>query len=148
MGVAVLVDSTHEDLGEAVEVKPNTILSHPAINRTIQKIRDMYAEKGYFLAEVKSEVVPQKNNEVAVTFRVTEHNQVSVRRITFIGNDAFPSEELRALMFTGATSFLSFGSGGPFRQDAFERDIAVISAHYYDHGYLTVGISTPRDIRG
>jgi outer membrane protein insertion porin family len=133
-----------DDLKEAIEVKENTVLSYPAIQRSIQKIRDMYAEKGYFLAEAKSEVVPQKNNEVLIRFKVIEHNQVSVRRVTFIGNHNVGSDELRATMYTGASSILSFGSGGPFRQDAFERDIAVISALYYDRGYLSVSISTPR----
>jgi outer membrane protein insertion porin family len=133
-----------DDLKEAIEVKENTVLSYPAIQRSIQKIRDMYAEKGYFLAEAKAEVVPQRNNEVTVRFVVTEHNQVTVRRVTFIGNDSVSSDELRATMFTGASSLLSFGSGGPFRQDAFERDIAVISALYYDRGFLSVQISTPR----
>jgi len=133
-----------DDLGEAVEVKPNTILSYPAIRRAIQKIRDMYAEQGYFLAEVDSEVVPRQNNEVTVRFKIREHGQVTVRRITFIGNEHLSDEELREVMFTGATSFFAFGSGGPFRQDAFERDIAVISALYYDRGFLNVQISTPR----
>ncbi len=133
-----------EDLEEAIEVKADTILSQPAIGRSIQKIRDMYAEKGYFLAEADSEVVSQRNNEVKVIFKVTEHTQVSVRRITFIGNDNIPEEELRAVMFTGQTSMLSFGSGGPFRQDAFERDIAIINALYYDRGFLTVQMHTPR----
>src|SRR5690606_9913736 len=108
--------------------------------RSIQKIRDMYAEQGYFLAEVKSEVVPLRNNEVIVRFQIEEHEQVSVRRITFIGNHTVPDEELREVMFTGNAGFFAFGSGGPFRQDAFERDIAVISALYYDRGYLSVTI--------
>jgi outer membrane protein insertion porin family len=133
-----------DDLNEGIELKPNTILSLPAVRRTVQKIRDMYAEKGYFLAEVQHEVVPQKNNEVEVKFRITEHGQVSVRRITFIGNEHISSDELRSLMFTGNAGFFAFGSGGPFRQDAFERDIAVLSAMYYDRGFLSVAISTPR----
>ncbi len=133
-----------DDLSEAIEVKENTILSRPAIRRSIQKIRDMYAEKGYFLAEATSEIVPQQNNEVTVKFKVTEHNQVSVRRVTFIGNEAISTEELRASMFTGNAGFFAFGSGGPFRQDAFERDIAVISGLYYDRGFLQVSINTPR----
>ncbi|MCU0694885.1 MAG: outer membrane protein assembly factor BamA, partial [Polyangiaceae bacterium] len=49
-----------EKLQEAVEVKANTILSYPAIRRSVQKIRDMYAEQGYFLAEVEHEVLPQR----------------------------------------------------------------------------------------
>ncbi len=134
----------NDDLSGGIEVKANTVLSYPAVRRSVQKIRDMYAEKGYFLAEVKSEIVPQKNNEVAVKFKITEHGQVSVRRITFIGNDNVSDQELKEVMFTGNAGFFAFGSGGPFRQDAFERDIAMISALYYDRGFLSVQIATPR----
>jgi outer membrane protein insertion porin family len=133
-----------DDLKEGIELKANTILSPPAIRRSIQKIRDMYAEKGYFLAEVESETIPQKNNEVEVKFKIREQGQVSVKRVTFIGNESIPTEELRSLMFIGNPGLLAFGSGGPFRQDAFERDIAVISAMYYDRGFLAVTVSTPR----
>ena len=134
----------NDDLKDGIEVKANTVLSYPAIRRSVQKIRDMYAEKGYFLAEVQQEIVPEKNNEVTVKFKITEHGQVSVRRITFIGNEAISDAELRQTMFTGNAGFFAFGSGGPFRQDAFERDIAVISALYYDRGFLSVNIATPR----
>jgi len=134
----------NDDLSEALEVKADTVLSQPAVRRAVQKIRDMYAEKGFFLAEVTSEIIPQKNNEVTVRFKIEEHGQVSVRRITFIGNEHISDEELREVMFTGQSGFFAFGSGGPFRQDAFERDIAVISALYYDRGFLSVTINTPR----
>jgi outer membrane protein insertion porin family len=133
-----------DDLKEAIEVKQNSIISYPAIQRSVQKIRDKYAEQGYFLAEVTSEVLPQKNNEVKIVFKIAEHNRVSVRRVTFIGNTSLSSSELRGVMFTGNPGILAFGSGGPFRQDAFERDMAVISALYYDRGYLQVSINTPR----
>lgn len=133
-----------EDLTEAVEVKSNSIISYPAIQRSIQKIRDKYAEQGYFLAEATDEVLPLKNNEVKIKFKVVEHSRVSVRRVTFIGNDSVSDDELRAVMFTGNPGIFAFGSGGPFRQDAFERDMAVISALYYDRGYLQVSINTPR----
>jgi outer membrane protein insertion porin family len=133
-----------EDLSEAIEVKASSIINYPAIQRSIQTIRDKYAEQGYFLAEASSETVPQKNNEVLIRFKVVEHNRVTVRRVTFIGNHSIPDEELRRVMFTGNPGFFGFGSGGPFRQDAFERDMAVISALYYDRGHLQVSINTPR----
>ncbi|NRA33148.1 MAG: outer membrane protein assembly factor BamA [Polyangiaceae bacterium] len=133
-----------EDLLDALEVKDGTILSRPALQRATQKIRDLYAEQGYFLAEAESAVTPQKNNEVLVVFKITEHNQVSVKRVTFIGNQHLKDNELREVMFTGNAGFMAFGSGGPYRQDAFERDIAVISALYYDRGFLTVQVHTPR----
>jgi outer membrane protein insertion porin family len=133
-----------DDLLEAIEVKVDSVQSEAAIARSIQTIRDKYAEKGYFLAEADYTLKSEKNNEVTLTFKVTEHEEVTVRRVTFIGNENVTDDELRSIMFTGSSSILSFGSGGPFRQDAFERDIAVINAMYYDKGYLTVQIHTPR----
>jgi outer membrane protein insertion porin family len=128
----------------ASEVKTDSIINHPAIRRAIQKMRDKYAEEGHFLAEVHYEVLPRKDNQVVVRFKVREHEKVTVRRVTFIGNHSVSDEELRGLMLTGQLSFFSFGSGGPFRQDAFERDVLVISSHYYDHGFLSVQVAAPR----
>jgi len=133
-----------DDLAEALEVKVDSVLSRPALGRALQKIRDMYAEKGYFLAEATHEVVAGKNNVVTVRFIVKENSQVSVKRVTFIGNESISTSELKGVMITGNPGLLAFGSGGPFRQDAFERDIAMISAMYYDRGFLQVSVSTPR----
>ena len=135
-----------DDLTELVtkDVKVGSIISHAAIRRAIQRIRDKYAEDGFFLAEAHYEVQPRKNNQVLVKFTIKEHEKVTVRRVTFIGNHSLPDEELRDLMLTGQQSFFSFGSGGPFRQDAFERDVLVLSSHYYDKGFLSVRVAAPR----
>jgi outer membrane protein insertion porin family len=134
----------NDKLNEAVEIKPNTILSIPAVRRSIRKIKDAYAEKGFFLADVDYEVIPQRENEVIVRFKIVEHHPVTVRRITFIGNEHVSDGELRDSMQTGNGGLLSFGSGGPFRQDVFERDVLLLSALYYDKGFLSVQIGTPR----
>ncbi len=109
-------DIDDEDLGDIVseEVKVGEIINHASIRRAIQKIRDKYAEDGFFLAEASYEVQPRKNNEVIVKFTIKEHEKVTVRRVTFIGNHSVDSSELRDLMITGQAGFFSFGSGGPF----------------------------------
>ncbi len=133
-----------DKLTETIEIKPNTILSVPAVRRSVQKIKDAYAEKGYFLANVDSSIEPQRDNEVIVRFKIVEHQEVTVRRVTFIGNVHVPSSELREVMQTGNGSIFDFGSGGPYRQDVLERDILLINALYYDKGYMGVQIGTPR----
>jgi len=134
----------NDKLLEGIETKPNTILNYSSLRRSVQKIRDLYAEKGYFLAEASFEVTPQKENEVVVKFTIIEHEPVSVRRITFIGNQHVTDAELRDVMFTGQGGIFAFGSGGPFRQDAFERDVLMINATYYDRGFLSVAVAAPR----
>ncbi|HZO14159.1 MAG TPA: outer membrane protein assembly factor BamA [Polyangiaceae bacterium] len=126
------------------EVKTGSIISHAAIRKAVQRIRDKYAEEGYFLAEAHYEILPRKDNQVVIRFTVREHEKVTVRRVTFIGNYSIPSEDLRDLMITGKQDLFSFGSGGPFRQDAFERDVLIISSHYYDNGFLSVQVAAPR----
>jgi outer membrane protein insertion porin family len=133
-----------DKLTEAVEVKANTILSVTAIKRSVQKIKDAYAEKGYFLADVEAKQENQRDNEVIIRFKIVEHQPVTVRRITFIGNYNVPDQELRDSMQTGQSSFFSFGSGGPYKQDIFERDVLLLNALYYDKGYMSVQIGTPR----
>ncbi|MCL2778389.1 MAG: outer membrane protein assembly factor BamA [Polyangiaceae bacterium] len=134
----------NDKLQEAIEVKANTILSVPSVRRSVQKIKDAYAEKGYFLADVDSAIEPRRDNEVTVRFKVVEHSPVTVRRVTFIGNYNVPDDDLRAIMQTGQSSIFSFGSGGPYRQDVFERDVLMLNALYYDKGYMQVQIGTPR----
>jgi outer membrane protein insertion porin family len=134
----------NDKLNEAVEIKPNTILSVPAVRRSVQKIKDAYSEKGYFLADVDYSIQPQRENEVIVKFKIVEHKPVTVRRITFIGNEHVSDGEIRDTMQTGNGGFFAFGSGGSYRQDVFERDVLMLSAMYYDKGYLSVQIGTPR----
>ena len=41
----------------------------------------------------------------------------------------------------GWLSFLT--SSGTYREDAFERDLLLITAFYYDHGYINVKLGKP-----
>jgi outer membrane protein insertion porin family len=146
----VEIDGAHEidkdDLIAALspEIAAGAVLGHEAVARGRQKLRDKYAEAGYWLAEVSPEIVPRKGNKVLLRYHVVEHDKVNVRRITFLGNEHVPEDELREAMITGHPGFFEFGTGGTFRQDAFERDILVISGLYYDKGYLSVALATPR----
>ncbi len=128
-------------LNETVEIKTNTALNHAALRRSSDRIKEAYREKGYFLANVDFSIVEYRDNEVGVTFKITEGNQVTVQRITIIGNDHIPEADLRDVMETGQGSFFSFGS---YKQSLLERDILLMSALYYDRGYLDVRFSTPR----
>ncbi len=133
-----------EKLREEIEIKENTVLSTPAVRRSVQKIKDKYAEKGYFLATVTSEIVPLKDNEATVKFVIVEGQEVTIKNITFVGNYHIPDEELRAVMLSAQGGFLGFGSGATYRKDVFERDILMLQALYSDRGYLAIAINTPR----
>ncbi len=141
-------DDVDEDkLRETIDIRDNAVLSEAAIRRNVQKILDLYEEKGFFLARVTHTVEPRRGdrNEVDIVFHIVEGQQVQVRSVQFIGNHSLTDSELRGVMATSTSGFFSFiTSSGTFREEAFRNDMDLLHAAYYDRGHLTVDIATPR----
>lgn len=136
---------SNSDIQEVVELREGSILSRPAIARQVTRLRDLYAEKGYFLARIEPELVPAEEGEVDVVFRIVEGDEVTVRRIRFVGNRAISSSDLRGIMQTGETGLFSFLSNNDnFRRTRFDEDVNRLQALYYDRGYLQMRVGTPR----
>jgi outer membrane protein insertion porin family len=141
-------ENVEEDkIREVIELREGSVVSESAVRRTAQRIRDLYAEKGYFLAEVRPEILRREGNEneADIVFHIHEGAQVQVRSIQFVGNHNIPAEDLRAVMTTSPGSFFSFlTQSGTYREEAFRNDIDMLHAAYYDRGYLNVEIENPR----
>lgn len=134
-----------DDIKEVVDVRPFSILDLAKVNRNAEKIKDLYVEKGYFLAEVDWQVVDLPDNEVDVVFRVIEKDEVKVAKVTIVGNQALSDAYLKERIETRENSFLGFLSGaGSFNQEAFERDQMRISQFYYDEGYIKARVGSPK----
>lgn len=133
------------DIDEVVDLREGSILSRPAIARQVTRMRDLYAEKGYFLARITPRLVRTENNEVDVVFDIIEGDEVTVRRIRFVGNRFISSADLRGIMQTGETGIFSFISNNDnFQESRFDEDVNRLQALYYDRGYLQMRTGTPR----
>jgi outer membrane protein insertion porin family len=134
-----------EDIDEKVTLEIGSILSENEVREQLPKIRDVYAEEGYFLAKVSYTLKPLANNQVEVRFDIVEGPEVSVRRIRFVGNDHLSDEDILGFMRTHPTGFFSFlSSNDTFKREFFDEDVLRIQALYYDRGYLNVQVATPR----
>ena len=134
-----------DDLKEVVDLKEFGVLDMARVNRNAEKIRDLYTEKGYFLAEVTASTVALPDNEVDVVFQVVEKQEVKVARITIVGNTALSDAEIKENLETREGGFLDFLSqAGSYKAEAFERDTMRLSQFYYDKGYVTARVGTPK----
>lgn len=134
-----------EDIDEKVTLEVGAILSESDVRAQVQKIRDLYAEEGYFLAKVSYRLIKMKRNQVEVRYDIVEGPEVSVRRVEFIGNDNLSDDDILGFMRTHPTGFFSFiSSNDTFKRDFFDEDVLRIQALYYDRGYLNVQVLPPR----
>ncbi len=133
-----------DDLKEVVTIKTNTFLNIGALKENVEKIRKLYANEGYFRANVDYEAEPHDNNQVNVVFKVQENEEIKVRKVMFLGNSRFSDKNLGKILQTKKKSFLSFiTSAGAYKEDVLKDDVTRLTLWYLDHGYLQFAAKPP-----
>lgn len=135
-----------EDIEEVVNVRPFQILDVSKIKSNAQKIKELYLEKGYYLAEVDYTIKPNLKlpGQSDVTFVIREFSKVQVKFVTFLGNKFIKDAELQKIMSTQPGDWFSFlTSFGTFKEAAFEADVQRLTAYYYDKGFVQVQVGVP-----
>ncbi|MBI5343737.1 MAG: outer membrane protein assembly factor BamA, partial [Deltaproteobacteria bacterium] len=129
-----------EKLKEAVTLKENAALDRTALAENAAKIKALYAEDGFYLAEVLP-VIESDGIEATVAFKISEGPEVKVKRITVIGTKFFSGEKIKGLMSTNEKGLFSFVTqSGKFSEFIFQNDLAVIMGYYYDRGFINADI--------
>lgn len=141
-----------EELEGALRVRPNTILDPEKARAGIEDAKKLYEKKGYLDAQIRYDTEPVGKNEVAVHFIVDEGKAVRINKIVFEGTEAFSDRQLKRVMATKESWFLSFLTGaGNLDREVLNTDTERLTAYYYDHGYIDVRIDEPlieRDKKG
>jgi outer membrane protein insertion porin family len=137
-----------DDINEVLDLKLNAILDLGAVKANVEKVKQAYVEKGFFLAEVTYGLKPVEDEpgKVDILIVISEAAETVVRKITFIGNQAFTDEELRKHMLTRVGGYLSVvtkRAGGVFNKEAFAGDFQMLKNFYSDQGYLDASIKDP-----
>lgn len=133
-----------DKINEVLDLKKDAILDVAQVKRNEEKIRDLYIEKGFYLAEVSYRIRKVNASQVDVVYTIDERAKVVIRRIGFLGNQHISSEELRSVMGTQEGGYFSWiTSSGTYQEDAFERDLLLITSLYYDKGFINVKLSRP-----
>lgn len=134
-----------EDIEKVVDIPTYEIVNVPKIQANLAKIRDVYRDEGFHLADVTYELVPVDENLVDLVFHIVERAKIKVKRITFLGNKALSDEELRgSMMGTREGGFFSFlTQSGMFKREYFEQDLRLLKDFYAQHGYITARIDDP-----
>lgn len=140
-----LSELDEEDLRAELEVKAFEVLDIHKLNVSVEKFLKKYEEKGHYLADIRYELKPdERRNEVEVVFVIEENDRIRVRSIEFIGNKVVSESELEGVMQTREGGFFSWLSGsGTYREQVFERDVAILQAYYGTLGYVRAQIAPP-----
>jgi outer membrane protein insertion porin family len=137
-----------EKVESAFGIGARTILDRTKVAEGIDKLRKFYNEQGYVNAAVDYSVSVEDNNQAVITLDITEGNRLLIKRITFEGNKAFSEGELKGLIATKEEWIFSFITNrGVLDRDMLTNDVAILSNHYNDNGYVEHKIDEPVILR-
>jgi outer membrane protein insertion porin family len=110
-----------------------------------EQIRKLYFSKGYYGVKVEHQVDSLETNEAVVTFRITEGPKGRIKKIILKGNRKIKSSDLKKVMTTKQWGLFSFMTKtGVLDEDILKNDTQLLTAYYYEHGYLDAKISEPK----
>jgi outer membrane protein insertion porin family len=138
-----------DDIKEKVTLTPRSILNPEKVVETAEQIRKLYFSKGYYGVRVEHQIDPLETNEAVVTFRITEGPKGRIKKIVLKGTLKIKSSDLKKVMTTKQWSLFSYiTKTGVLDEDVLKNDTQLLTAYYYEHGYLDAKVSEPKiDLR-
>ncbi len=134
-----------DDLREVLDVRAFTVLNEAKVKENVQKLRDVYVDKGFYLVDIEPSYAPVGNDQVDVVFNIVENRKVVVHRVEFTGNEHVPAKKIKKYLQVRSGGLLPFlGKSGTFKRDLLESDQRTVSAVFLEEGYLDVKVEPPK----
>ena len=134
-----------DKIREAIDLKSGSMFSPKELAKSVKKVKKLYADEGYYLAEVQTTAIKRTDTEIRVIFKITEGEKVLIKTIRFEGNHAFSARKLKKVMETSEKWFLSWITGaGTYKEDALKNDANLIADFYSNNGYVNVKVGEPK----
>ena len=86
-----------KELREKLGIREGDIISQFKVFTSVQKLKELYADKGFLLTEVTPEL-DEEDGRAILLFRVTEGEKQKIREIRVENTGAFPGSRLEKLM--------------------------------------------------
>jgi outer membrane protein insertion porin family len=134
-----------DTLLEVVNITSFTVLNRAEIKQNIQRLRDKYVEKGFYLVEIEPEIHEVGGDMVDLTFRITENRKVLVRKVEITGNDAVSDRKIKKFMRTKEAGMMPWlSSGGAFNEASLDEDAYIIRQILLEEGHVDAKVDPPQ----
>lgn len=130
-----------EDFSEELELRPRMVYTRAKVRADVQRMIDLYQRSGRFAAIVEPKIIQREQNRVDIVFEIAEGPKSNVRRMLFVGNEAFSDRKLRGVAATNEARWWKFfTSNDTYDPDRIAFDREEIRQHYLDNGHADVRI--------
>jgi outer membrane protein insertion porin family len=136
---------TEDKLRPLVTMKTPEIYDLVEVKKSVAALIESYHVEGYHAVKITPQLITDERNESLLTFNIEEGAKILIDAIIFEGNKALKSKTLTAAMMTKKRWIWSWMTGrGTYKAEQIQYDIDLLTALYYDRGYMDVKIKQPQ----
>lgn len=133
-----------DDILAVMNTKTGSVVNLRILSDDLNKIRSLYRDKGYYLAEVSYRFDQTDRGTARLILDIKEGNKLYIRDISIRGANQISESSLKSELALSERGFFSFITGsGILKEDMLERDAAVIEAYYANRGFMDAKVSPP-----
>ncbi|PJC71206.1 MAG: outer membrane protein assembly factor BamA, partial [Zetaproteobacteria bacterium CG_4_8_14_3_um_filter_59_5] len=132
-----------KDLKMRMKLKPGHIFNTPELQADINTLRKGYLKKGYYQVDVQPVQKLRDDGRVDLTMKIYEGDVTRIKRIHFIGNEAFDSDTLAGVIASRTADLPAwFSDRDVFDRKRLDADQQIMMQHYMNKGYLDAKVES------
>lgn len=124
-----------------VQIKVRDIYVPTKVQSDVERIKMIYQRMGLLNAKVEAVTENKQRNRVEIIFKISEGDKNYIEDISFVGNKAFSSSDLREQMMSKTKRWYRFfSSTDTFDPDRLNYDKELLRRYYFQKGYIDFAI--------
>lgn len=137
-----------DDIREVIEIVPNNIISTRDVQDSVESIKALYKENGYYDTKISTVLSNTDSHKVDVEFKIKEGQKVFIKDIFITGNNAFKDKTLKKILQTSERGWLSWiTDSGVLNNDIVDQDSSRLGAYYHNNGYIDAKVGSPEIVQ-
>jgi outer membrane protein insertion porin family len=129
------------DLAKEVELRERMMFTRAKVLSDVNRIIAVYRRSGYYSVTVSPKIIRLPQNRVDLVFEINEGEETKVRRIEFVGNNAFDDGDLKGVIGTQQYSWWRFfNRNDTYDPDRLEYDKELLRRYYLRNGFADVTV--------
>lgn len=132
-----------DKITDEIELQARALFTQSRVQSDVQRILQVYRQSGRFAAQVTPKIVQLPQNRLDLVFEISEGPVTGVRRIAFVGNEAYSDRRLAGeIVTTEARWWKFFSSNDNYDPDRIEFDREQLRTFYNDRGYADFRVTS------
>lgn len=125
-----------EDLDKEITLTARSIYTRTRVQQDLKRLLDVYRRNGRYSAVITPKIIALEQNRVDLVYEIDEGPSAEIRKITFIGNDTFPSSTLQQTISSEEGRWYKFlTSADKYDPDRLQYDQELLRKFYNENGY-------------